>query len=41
MATTFVPLEVYLQTEYEPAAEYVDGVIEERPVAKTSTPPGR
>ncbi len=34
MATTFVPLEVYLQTEYEPAAEYVDGVIEERPVGE-------
>ena len=28
MATTLVPLEVYLQTEYDPAAEYVDGVIE-------------
>ena len=34
MATTLVPLEVYLQTEYEPAAEYVDGVIEERPMGE-------
>ena len=31
-ATTHVPLEVYLHTEYEPAAEYVDGVVEERHV---------
>ncbi len=29
--TTRVPLEVYLSTSYEPDAEYVDGVIEERP----------
>ena len=29
-ATTHVPLELYLRTEYEPAAEYVDGVLEER-----------
>jgi Uma2 family endonuclease len=34
MATTLVPLEVYLQTEYEPAAEYVDGVVEERPMGE-------
>jgi len=27
----FVPLEVYLHSSYEPDAEYVDGVIEERP----------
>jgi Uma2 family endonuclease len=26
-----VPVEVYLRTSYEPDAEYVDGVIEERP----------
>ncbi|MGC9222357.1 MAG: Uma2 family endonuclease [Terracidiphilus sp.] len=26
-----VPLEVYLRSSYEPDAEYVDGVIEERP----------
>jgi len=32
MATaTHVPLEVYLRSEYEPAAEYVDGEILERP----------
>lgn len=29
--TTHVPLEVYLSTAYEPDAEYVNGVIEERP----------
>jgi Uma2 family endonuclease len=36
MATaTKVPLEVYLRSsEYEPDAEYVDGVIEERPVGE-------
>ena len=36
MATaTKVPLEVYLQSsEYEPDAEYVEGVIEERPVGE-------
>ena len=28
-ATTHVPLELYLHTEYEPRAEYVDGVVEE------------
>src|ERR1035437_9886373 len=27
---TFVPLEVYLNSSFEPDAEYVDGVIEER-----------
>jgi Uma2 family endonuclease len=31
---TQVPLEVYLQTVYEPDAEYVDGVIEERPMGE-------
>ncbi len=30
--TTFVPVEVYLRSDYEPDAEYVDGVIEERPM---------
>lgn len=30
--TTFVPVEVYLSTSYEPDAEYVDGSIEERPM---------
>jgi Uma2 family endonuclease len=38
MATTtsYVPLEVYLRSgsEYEPDAEYVDGVIEERPMGQ-------
>jgi Uma2 family endonuclease len=35
MATTNqVPLEVYLRSEYEPAAEYVDGEILERPVGE-------
>ncbi len=29
-----VPLEVYLSTSYEPDAEYVDGVIEERPMGE-------
>ncbi len=29
--TTFVPVEVYLRSSYEPDAEYVDGWIEERP----------
>jgi Uma2 family endonuclease len=32
--TTRVPLELYLHTEYEPAAEYVDGEIEERPMGE-------
>jgi Uma2 family endonuclease len=31
---THVPLEVYLNTSYEPDAEYVDGVIEERPMGE-------
>lgn len=35
MATaTTVPIEVYLRSSYEPDAEYVDGVIEERPAAE-------
>jgi Uma2 family endonuclease len=38
MATTAqvtrVPLEVYLSNAYEPDAEYVDGVIEERPMGE-------
>jgi Uma2 family endonuclease len=29
-----VPVEVYLRTSYEPDAEYVDGVIEERPMGE-------
>jgi Uma2 family endonuclease len=32
--TTRVPLEVYLNTSWEPDAEYVDGVIEERPMGQ-------
>jgi Uma2 family endonuclease len=31
---THVPLEVYLKSSYEPDAEYVDGVIEERPMGE-------
>ena len=31
-APTLVPVEVYLRSDYEPDAEYVDGVIEERPM---------
>jgi Uma2 family endonuclease len=35
MATaTHAPLEVYLRSEYEPAAEYVDGEILERPMGE-------
>lgn len=33
---THVPLEVYLRTSYEPDAEYVDGVIEERQMGEWS-----
>lgn len=29
-----VPVEVYLRSSYEPDAEYVDGVIEERPLGQ-------
>jgi Uma2 family endonuclease len=31
-----VPVEVYLRTSYEPDAEYVDGVIEQRPMGEWS-----
>ncbi|HEX8799969.1 MAG TPA: hypothetical protein VF772_15225, partial [Terriglobales bacterium] len=35
MATaTTVPMEVYLRSSYEPDAEYVDGVIEKRPMGE-------
>jgi Uma2 family endonuclease len=34
MATTLVSVEEYLRTAYEPDAEYVDGVIEERPMGE-------
>jgi hypothetical protein len=35
MATaTFIPVEVYLRSSYEPDAEYVDGEIEERPMGE-------
>ena len=35
MATaTTVPIDVYLRSSYEPDAEYVDGVIEERPMGE-------
>jgi Uma2 family endonuclease len=30
MTTSYVPVELYLRSEYEPDADYVDGVIEER-----------
>lgn len=33
---THVPLDVYLKSSYEPDAEYVDGVIEERPMGEWS-----
>ncbi len=32
--TTFVPVEEYLKTSYEPDAEYVDGIVEERPMGQ-------
>lgn len=32
--TTHVPLEVYLRSEHEPAAEYIDGEIRERPTGE-------
>lgn len=32
--TTFVPVEVYLSSSFEPDADYVNGVIEERPVGE-------
>ncbi len=31
---TYVPVETYLRSSYEPDAEYVDGAIEERPAAE-------
>ncbi len=35
MATaTYVPIETYLRSSYEPDAEYVDGEIEERPMGE-------
>ena len=33
-AHTFVPIELYLRSSYEPDAEYVDGEIEERPMGE-------
>ncbi len=38
---TSIPVEIYLQTIYEPDAEYVDGLIEERPVGEDSHSHGR
>jgi Uma2 family endonuclease len=32
--TTFVPVEVYLSSSFEPDADYVNGVIEERPMGE-------
>lgn len=34
VTATTVPIEVYLRSSYEPDAEYVDGVIEERPAGE-------
>ena len=34
MATTPISVEEYLRTSYEPDAEYVDGVIEQRPMGE-------
>ena len=34
--TAYVPLDVYLSSSFEPDAEYVDGVIEERPMGEWS-----
>ncbi len=34
MATTLVSVEEYLHSTYEPDAEYVDGVLEERPMGE-------
>ncbi len=35
-ATTHVPLEVYLHSDYSPDAEYIDGEVRERPVGEDS-----
>jgi Uma2 family endonuclease len=32
--TTYIPVEIYLRSSYEPDAEYVDGQIEERPMGE-------
>ena len=34
MATALAPVEEYLRSSYEPDAEYVDGVVEERPMGE-------
>jgi Uma2 family endonuclease len=34
-ASAFVPIEQYLQTNYDPDVEYVDGELRERPVVQT------
>jgi Uma2 family endonuclease len=34
-ASAFVPIEQYLQTNYDPDLEYVDGELRERPVVQT------
>ena len=34
LAHHYVPVEVYLRSSYEPDAEYVDGIIEERPMGE-------
>lgn len=33
-ADSFIPVEVYLRSSYEPDAEYVDGIVERRPAPK-------
>ena len=33
-ASTYVPVDVYLHSSFEPDAEYVDGAIQERPVGE-------
>ena len=34
ITTNYVPVELYLRSDYEPDAEYVDGVIEKRPMGE-------
>ena len=32
--TTHIPLEVYLRSDYQPDAEYIDGELRERPTGE-------
>ncbi len=34
ISSNYVPVELYLRSDYEPDAEYVDGVIEKRPMGE-------